>query len=113
METLLYELWADTDGAKPSVGFYIGGQTQDALDYAATCQVVFATSQLVQEGLDIPALDSLFLTTPLSDVEQAVGRILRPFESKKDPIVVDFRDDHIGICKRYGEFRDKVYERRA
>jgi superfamily II DNA or RNA helicase len=113
LETLLYKTWADADGAKPSVGFYIGGQEQTALDEAAKCQVIFATSQLVQEGLDIPPLDTLFMTTPLSDIEQAVGRILRPFEGKKEPVVVDFRDDHIGICKRYGEFRDKQYSRIA
>jgi len=113
LETLLYKTWTDADGTKPSVGFYIGGQEKAALNEAAKCQVIFATSQLVQEGLDIPPLDTLFMTTPLSDIEQAVGRILRPFEGKKDPVVVDFRDDHIGICKRYGEFRDKQYDRIA
>lgn len=110
LETVLYKLWG-SDSTKPSVGFYIGGQEKEALDEAAKCQVVFATSQLVQEGLDIPPLDTLFLTTPLGDIEQAVGRILRPHEGKKDPIVVDFREDHIPICKKYGEYRDKYYNR--
>ena len=108
MEILLYKNWGDV-GDKPSVGFYIGGQEQEALNEAAKAQVIFATSQLVQEGLDIPPLDTIFLTCPMGDVEQAVGRVLRPFEGKKEPIVVDFRDDHIGLCKRYGEFRDKFY----
>lgn len=110
LETMLYSHWGDVD-VKPSVGFYIGGQEQEALDEAAKAKVVFATSQLVQEGLDIPPLDTIFLTCPMGDVEQAVGRILRPFDGKKEPIVVDFRDDHIGLCKRYGDFRDKFYQK--
>jgi superfamily II DNA or RNA helicase len=113
METLLLKLWKDADGSKPSIGYYIGGQEQDALSEAAKQQVILATSQLVQEGLDIPALDTLFITTPLSDIEQASGRILRPSEGKKEPIIVDFRDDEIGLCRRFAEFRDKQYERIA
>ena len=113
METLLLKLWKDSDGAKPSIGYYIGGQQQGELAEAAKQQVILATSQLVQEGLDIPSLDTLFLTTPLSDIEQAAGRILRPSEGKKEPIIVDFRDDEIGLCRRFAEFRDKQYERIA
>jgi superfamily II DNA or RNA helicase len=70
---------------------------------------VLATSQYAKEGLDIPALDTLFLATPMGDVEQAVGRILRPFEGKKDPVVVDFRDDKVTMFARMGEMRDKLY----
>jgi len=110
METALYKQWGDV-GAKPSVGFYIGGQTQEALDVASQAQVIFATSQLVQEGLDIPPLDTLFLTCPMSDVEQIAGRILRPFDGKKEPVVVDFRDDHISLCKKSGDYRDKFYKK--
>lgn len=113
LETALYTMWDSADGPKPSVGFYIGGQKQEALNQAAKARVIFATSQLVQEGLDIPSLDTLFLATPLSDVEQAVGRILRPSDGKKDPIVVDFREDHIKLCRRYAEFRDRYYAKVA
>jgi superfamily II DNA or RNA helicase len=97
-------------GPDPSVGYYVGGTTEEEQKYAEKCQVIFATSQFVQEGLDIPALDTLFLTTPLSDIEQAVGRILRPFPEKKDPVVVDFRDDQVPSCKRYARYRDRYYE---
>jgi superfamily II DNA or RNA helicase len=54
-------------------------------------------------------LDTLFLTTPISDVEQAAGRILRPYEGKKDPIIVDFRDDAVTQFKKSGEARDRYY----
>lgn len=95
----------------PSTGHYVGGLTQAERDVAAECQVVFATSQFASEGLDIPPLDTLFLTTPMSDVEQAVGRILRAFEGKKDPVVVDFRDDKVPKFKRTAEYRDQFYKR--
>ena len=70
LETMLYASWKAEDGSKPSVGFYIGGQEQEALDEAAKARCIFATNQLVQEGLDIPPLDTLFMTTPLSNIEQ-------------------------------------------
>jgi hypothetical protein len=64
--------------------------------YAEGCQVIFATKQTAEEGLDIWDLDALFLITPLSDVEQAVGRIRRwppkPELEKFLPLVVDFVD---------------------
>lgn len=108
MEALLKETWpADED--PPTTDYYIGGRPRVALDTAARAQVIFATSQFVSEGLDIPALDTLFLTTPLSDVEQAVGRILRPCEGKKPPIVVDFRDDKVPQLQAQAQQRDRYY----
>lgn len=93
----------------PSFGRYVGGQSKKQLAEAAKAQIVLATSQYAQEGLDIPSLDTLFLTTPLSDVEQATGRILRPCEGKKEPIVVDFRDDHVGMFKKMADYREATY----
>lgn len=111
LETALYKYWIEADGTRPSVGYYIGGQEKEALEEAAKARVIFATSQLVQEGLDIPALDTLFLTTPLSDVEQVAGRILRPSDGKKDPVVVDFREDHISVSAKFGKYRDAFYKK--
>lgn len=72
-------------------------------------RVIFATWQFAAEGLDIPALDTLFMVTPMSDVEQAVGRILRPHEGKKEPVVVDMRDDNVAMFQKMGKTRDKYY----
>lgn len=95
----------------PSVGFYVGGMKEEELDAAAEAQVIFATRQFAEEGLDIPALDTIFLTTPFSDVEQAVGRILRPCEGKKEPIVVDIRDDLVPLCAKSATYRDSFYQK--
>jgi superfamily II DNA or RNA helicase len=44
-------------------------------------------------------------------VEQAVGRILRPHTGKKDPVIVDLRDDEVGMFKNMGKEREKFYDR--
>lgn len=67
------------------------------------------TFQMAQEGLDIPDLDTLFLTTPKGDVVQAVGRILRKHDGKKAPMVVDILDDGIPLCANLAKKRAKQY----
>lgn len=55
---------------------------------------VFAT-QLADEGLDIPRLDTVVLATPTSStarLEQRCGRIMRPHPDKHSPLVIDIRD---------------------
>ena len=56
---------------------------------------LFATYSLCKEGLDIPCLDRLYLTTPQKDyavIVQSVGRVRRTFADKEIPIVYDFVD---------------------
>lgn len=56
---------------------------------------LFATYALAKEGLDIPRLDRLYLTTPKKDyavIVQSVGRIARTFEGKQTPIAYDYVD---------------------
>lgn len=56
---------------------------------------LFATYALAKEGLDIPRLDRLYLTTPQKDpavVEQAVGRVARAFAGKEEPVCYDYVD---------------------
>lgn len=65
---------------------------------------LFATYPLAKEGLDIPRLERLFLTTPRKDyitVTQSVGRVARTFEGKSDPIVYDFVDNIGYLVKSY------------
>lgn len=65
---------------------------------------LFATYTLAKEGLDIPRLERLYLTTPQSDfavVTQSIGRIARTFEDKIAPIAYDFVDDIGFLVKKY------------
>jgi superfamily II DNA or RNA helicase len=74
-------------------GLYIGGMKESDLEESAKKQVVIATFQLAHEGLDIPALDTVILTTPKSDIKQAIGRIMRETKGKAhDPLIVDVVD---------------------
>lgn len=111
MDAALRETLATASAPIPSIGYFVGGKSEEQLDKAAACQVIFATTQLVLEGLDIPALDTLFLTTPLTDIEQAIGRIRRPCEGKKPPVVVDVRDDRVPMCRSSATARLAYYQR--
>ena len=97
-------------GTMPEMDYYIGGRTDDQYAAAAKANILFATKQYVSEGFDLPALDTLFLCTPLYDVEQIVGRILRPHPDKKEPMVVDIRDDKVAKFKHLGTKRDEYYD---
>ena len=57
--------------------------------------VIFATC-LADEGLDLPGLDTVFLTVPtkaMGRIQQRIGRIMRIREGKQTPIVYDVIDD--------------------
>lgn len=65
---------------------------------------LFATYSLAKEGLDIPCLERLYLSTPQKDyavVTQSIGRIARTFDGKSDPIAYDFVDDIAYLVKSY------------
>ena len=56
---------------------------------------MFATASLVGEGLDIPRLDTLFLTMPLSfkgRLVQYAGRLHRSHEAKTTVLIHDYFD---------------------
>lgn len=70
-------------------------------------KILFASYNLAKEGLDIPILNRLFLTTPVKDyaiTTQAVGRIARTHKDKDDAIVYDFVDN--------GRYFSKLYNKR-
>lgn len=58
-------------------------------------KAIFATT-VADEGLDLPGLDTVVLTTPtkaMGRIQQRIGRIMRTAENKKKPIVVDLVDN--------------------
>lgn len=65
---------------------------------------LFATYSLAKEGLDVPCLERLYLTTPQKDyavITQSIGRIARTHENKAAPIAYDFVDDIAYLVKSY------------
>jgi len=75
-----------------TVGYYVGGMKEAALKESEQKQIIIATYSMAAEALDIKTLTTLIMATPKTDIEQAVGRILREKHSK--PIVVDIIDAH-------------------
>ena len=75
---------------------------------------LFATYALAKEGLDIPCLDRLFLTTPQKDyavIIQSIGRIARTAEGKEDPIVYDFVDTRVKYLVKSYKKRCTTYRK--
>jgi superfamily II DNA or RNA helicase len=94
-----------------SYGYYIGGMRMNELDISATKQIILATYQMSSEGLNIPTLNTLILASPISDIQQSVGRILR--EKKEDrkyiPLCIDIWDE-LSVMKFKGFKRLKYYK---
>ena len=96
-----------------SVGYYVGGMKDTALKESESKQVVLATFSMASEGLDIKSLTTLFMITPMTNIEQSVGRILRQ-KHEFDPVVVDIIDTHDNFqrqwLKRKNFFKKQNYK---
>ncbi|XCH79023.1 MAG: DEAD/DEAH box helicase family protein [Candidatus Dehalobacter alkaniphilus] len=74
---------------------------------------LFATFALAKEGLDLPILERLYLTTPQTDyavVTQSTGRIARTAEDKDEPIAYDYVDD-MRFAERAFKKRCTIYKK--
>lgn len=96
-----------------TVGFYVGGMKEAALKQTEEKQVVLATYSMAAEGLDIKTLTTLIMATPMTKIEQSVGRILRQ-KHENPPIVVDIIDTHSNFqnqwLKRRRFFKTQNYK---
>jgi superfamily II DNA or RNA helicase len=93
-----------------TAGLYIGGMKEADLDESSRKPIVVATFQLAHEGLDIPALDTVILATPKSDIKQSIGRIMRERASgpRNDPLIYDIVD-HWSVLQSMYRKRCVVY----
>ncbi len=91
-----------------TVGYYVGGMKESALKDSESKQVVLATYSMAAEGLDIKSLTTLFMITPMTNIEQSVGRILRQ-KHEFAPIVVDIIDTHDNFQRQWLK-RKKFYK---
>jgi superfamily II DNA or RNA helicase len=69
---------------------------------------LIATGRYIGEGFDVPRLDTLFLTMPISwkgTLQQYAGRLHRLFENKKEARILDYVDIHVRVL-------EKMYQRR-
>lgn len=88
----LEELHAACNIPDDEKGFYVGGMKQDALDTSAVKSTIFSTYQMGGQGTNYPWWDCCILATPMANIKQPIGRILREFPEKKQPVVFDICD---------------------
>lgn len=91
-------------------GYYVGGMKQADLAISSEKQIILATYQLASEGFNVPSLNTIIFASPISDIQQSIGRILRevPEKRKYTPLCIDILDD-FSIFKRKGAARLKFY----
>lgn len=90
-------------------GFYTGKQKQKELDINEKKNVIFSSYGLVREGLDIQSLNTIIFATPVSDVIQACGRIMRKTH-ECNPLIIDIIDQ-FSIFFAQARKREQFYEK--
>ncbi|MDT8390319.1 MAG: DEAD/DEAH box helicase family protein [Lentisphaeria bacterium] len=79
-------------------------------------QVILATGRFVGEGFDLPELDTLFLTLPMSwkgTVAQYVGRLHRTVQGKDTVRVFDYADLNVAMLEKMFTRRCQTYRRQG
>ena len=93
-------------------GFYVGGMKPDELRDSQEKDIILATFSMASEGMDIPKLNTVFLASPKSDVEQSVGRIFRQKVCDRSfhPLIVDIQDKY-SMFEKQCEKRISLYHK--
>ena len=94
-------------------GYYLGGMKQEQLEKTEKDTIILGTFAMASEGFDCrEPLDTIVLASPKSNIEQAVGRILR--QEAKDrkfvPLVIDIIDE-FSLFPKQGLKRIKFYQK--
>ncbi|MBT9141272.1 MAG: putative DNA repair helicase RadD [Dehalococcoidia bacterium] len=74
--------------------------------------VLVATGKFIGEGFDEPRLNTLFLAMPVAwkgTVQQYTGRLHRLCDTKKEVLIYDYVDIHVGVLERMYHKRLKGY----
>ena len=86
-----------------SVGYYLGGMKASELEKTEKDNVILGTFAMASEGFDCrEPLDTIVLGSPKSNIEQAVGRILRQDEKDRKfvPLVIDIVDEFASFSRQ-------------
>ena len=79
-----------------------------------TC--IFGTTSLLSVGTDIPSLDTLILACDMKSsvlTQQSVGRILRLFDGKPTPRIIDLYDDKNPVLASQFKSRLDLYKQKG
>ena len=103
---LIDELYTETNSDSKSK--FCGNASLDTLE----SKVTFATPGKCRDGIDAPWKDAVIMTSPISNVEQLSGRVVRTSPDKKTPIIVDMVDYGCNEIARTFWGRKKFYEKK-
>jgi superfamily II DNA or RNA helicase len=75
-------------------------------------RIILATGKYLGEGIDLPFLDTLFLTFPVSwrgTLSQYAGRLHRDYHGKEEVLIYDYADLNVPVLSRMHDKRLKGY----
>lgn len=108
---LLRDLGMKAGIPKAAFGSYYGAAREAQLDAAAICPIVLATPGKAGDGTDKPWWDACILASPFANIEQIVGRVVREYPDKLQPVVFDNCDRDSPVFAGYENRRDEYYGR--
>ena len=73
----------------------------------------FATPGKIRDGIDVPFKDCLIMTSPISNIEQMTGRIVRIHPNKLTPIIIDMVDAGCARIRSTFFTRKKFYDKKG
>lgn len=87
-------------------GMFTGSSGNNELKH----KVVFATTNKIRDGVDIPEKDCMIITNPVSNIEQLCGRVTRLHPNKSNPVIFDIVDVNCKEISRTLNNRIKYYK---
>lgn len=110
--TDLYNILRSKKVPEAQLGIFIQTTPQKRrVEIVKKCRVILATYQIFAMAVDLPPDFSVFImATPVSDVEQGVGRIMREMKDKAKPIVLDLIDTDYRDALPWGSNRYRLWE---
>lgn len=76
-------------------------------------KVTFATPGKCRDGVDAPWKDCVIMTSPITNIEQLTGRVVREKKGKKTPVIIDMVDFGCEDMSRSFFSRKSFYERKG
>jgi superfamily II DNA or RNA helicase len=87
---------------------FCGSAKLDALE----SQITFTTPGKCRDGIDAPQKDCLIMSSPISNIEQLTGRVIRTKEGKQTPIVIDMVDYGCTYISNTFRNRNEYYKKK-
>lgn len=104
--TLIDELYKWVDSTSKS-RFY-RSESMGMLKYNLT----FTTPGKCRDGIDAPWKDAIIITSPIANIEQLTGRVIRDATDKQQPIIIDMVDYGCRRIANTASTRIKFYEQK-